>query len=202
MVMIQNGLNSHISDITNIQFIKKMGFSSWQMCSLCLVWESWWDYDPEREIIIWLWHTGSSPQRALLWRPCKKTRYTSSSTNTDISLLLLLCLQCVSWISSSMPNCVTSHKMKELLGQCLTSCLSWSTVIRWTPGLRRWGRAETSSMHSTGAVWKTFTLSFTMGYTVTSTRLVKSSLVHFSSAQKSSVLLWRNILKLFLFGLL
>lgn len=74
---------------------------------------------------------------------------------------------------TSMPNSVTWRTTMGFLRLCPTSCLSWSTAIRWTPGLRRRGKVETSSMHSTAAAWKTFTRSFTMGCTATSTRLVQ-----------------------------
>lgn len=68
--------------------------------------------------------------------------------------------------------------MKGFRHLCQTFCLSWSTVITWTPGLRRPEQAEMSSTLSMGAAWRTFTPSFTMGYTVISTRLVLSPLLH------------------------
>lgn len=69
---------------------------SWQMWSLCLAWESWWDYDPEKEIITWLSHTGFSLQRALLWRHYRKKRYIMTRMNDQQCLwlhniLLTLC---------------------------------------------------------------------------------------------------------------
>lgn len=77
-----------------------------------------------------------------------------------------------------MPNYVTWRKTKGFLNLCQTFSLSWSTVTRWMPDLRRWGQEEMSSMPSMEAAWRTFTQSFTTGCTVTSTRSVQPLQFH------------------------
>lgn len=83
---------------------------------------------------------------------------------------LRICCVCVHSVFSSTPNSVSWRKMRGFPHLCQTSCLSWSTRITLTPGLKRWEKDEISSMHSTVAVWRTFIQSSTTGCTVTSTR--------------------------------
>lgn len=97
-------------------------------------------------------------------------RYTAKCTRARMSLAHLLTM---SVCDSSSQIFLNWQKTRKHLLPCQISCLSWNTLIRWTPGSRRPGRAETSSMRSTGAAWRIFTLLFTTGCTATSTRSVQ-----------------------------
>lgn len=109
-----------------------------------------------------------------------KRRSTSEHINTETTLpgTMLPAVYCLFLIPTSTQIFVTWQKMKGFRHLCQTFCLSWSTVITWTPGLRRPEQVEISSMPSTGAAWRTFTPLFTMGYTVISTRLLLIPLLH------------------------
>lgn len=152
-------------------------FSSWQMWSLYPVLESWCGYEGETESITWLWHTGFSFPSVLPSRLYRKMTYTDKCTHAQ-TWMSLAHLLTVCFFDSSSQIFLNWRKTRKFLPPCQISCLSWNTLIRWTPGSRRPGRAETSSMHFTEAAWRISTPLFTTGCTVTSTRLVRLVLRH------------------------
>lgn len=98
--------------------------------------------------------------------------YFQINTQTRMSLAHLLT---VCFFNSSSQIFLNWLKVRRSLPLCQISCLSWNTLIRWTPGSRRPGQAEMFSMHFTEAAWRIFTLLFTTGCTVTWTRLMQSA---------------------------